>query len=119
LGGGSGAAAGAAHEAPGPLVEGGRGAPCGAPKAEHAGVWSWGAGKTAAGVTAAAVRPVPAAVKTGWTNGRDRHRAKAGNRPAPVALDLPWWHREQPQVQPEEQAAGTAQEQDPKQGEQR
>jgi hypothetical protein len=63
-------------------------------KAEHAGVWSWGAGKTAAGVTAAAVRPVPAAVKAGWGKGRDRHRAKAGNRPAPVALDLPWWHRE-------------------------
>jgi hypothetical protein len=84
-------------------------------RAEHAGVWSWGAGKTAAGVAAAAVRPVPVAMKTGWTNGRDRHRAKAGNRAAPVALDLPWWRREQPQVQPEEQAVGTAQEQDPKQ----
>jgi hypothetical protein len=84
-------------------------------RAEHAGVWSWGAGKTAAGVTAAAVRPVPSAVKDGWNRGQDRHRAKAGNRPAPVALDLPWWHREQPQVQPEEQDTGTAQEQGPEQ----
>jgi hypothetical protein len=84
-------------------------------RAEHAGVWSWGAGKTAAGVTAAAVRPVPSAVKDGWNRGQDRHRAKAGNRPAPVALDLPWWHREQPEVQPEEQDTGTAQEQGPEQ----
>jgi hypothetical protein len=85
-------------------------------RAEHAGVWSWGAGKTAAGVTAAAVRPVPAAVKDGLEQRSGPAPAKAGNRPAPVALDLPWWHPGTAQEQPEEQAAGTAQEQGAEQG---
>jgi hypothetical protein len=80
-------------------------------RADRAITWLLGADRTAAGITAAAARPVPAAMRGGWSRGWERHRAKAGNRPVPVALDLPRWRREQaqvqagnrPQVQPAEQ----------------
>lgn len=60
-------------------------------RGEHAAVWAAGAARTTAGIAKAAVKPVPAAAKTGWAKGKDRHRAKAEGRPVPVVLDPPWW----------------------------
>jgi hypothetical protein len=88
---------------------------------EHGAVIGGKAAKGAAGITAAAARPVPAAVKRGWVQGMERHQRRAGNRPAGLALDPPWWHRQpapEPgtgeQVQPADpqvQDAGTGREQ--------
>jgi hypothetical protein len=81
---------------------------------EHGAVIGGKAVKGAAGITAAAARPVPAAVKRGWVQGMERHRERAGDRPAGLVLDPPWWHRGQPQVQPADpqvQDPGTGREQ--------
>jgi hypothetical protein len=71
-------------------------------KVEHAAVWTCDAGKTVGGVVAAAARPIPAAVRDGWRQGQDRHRARAAGKPAGLALDPPWWRPPVPAPVPQD-----------------
>jgi hypothetical protein len=77
---------------------------------EHGAVIGGKAAKGAAGITAAAVKPVPTAIRDGWVQGRERHQRRAGNRPAGLALDPPWWRRGQP-ADPQVQDPGAGREQ--------
>jgi hypothetical protein len=83
-------------------------------RGEHGAVITGKAAKGAAKLTAAAARPVPAAVKRGWVQGMDRHQQRAGGRPTGLVLDPPWWRGVQPKVQPGDpqvQDAGAGREQ--------
>jgi hypothetical protein len=89
---------------------------------EHGAVVTGKAVKGTGKLAAAAVKPVPGAIRDGWRAGQARHGARTAGRPVPVALDPPWWRKPDPAPVPDEtgqdspQDSGTALEDTPRDG---